>query len=100
MSWSFTVNGSVQEFVLPVALVERMATVHIMYPYDMQLALGMAKNAGLKSATCTGIRTPNPYGGAEVIDISVRGTVDAVDFNEMIKSLIASGPEEGSPGSL
>ena len=70
-------------------------TQHIKYPQDMSLALEIAKRAGFKSAVLTGARTPNPYGGDEVIDISVRGTVVATDFNTMMKEILAYGPQAG-----
>jgi hypothetical protein len=94
MSWSYTVLGKVQDFVLPADLIEEMSTQHIAYPADMQRALDLAKVTGLMSATCTGGRTPNPYGGPETIDISVMGTVEPVDINEMIRQIIKKGPDD------
>lgn len=77
-------------------------TQHIRYPQDMSLALKLAKRAGLKTAVLTGCRTPNPYGGDEVIDISVRGMVMATDFQSVMKEIIKyADPEAGgndSPG--
>lgn len=93
MSWSFTVNGNIDTFTLPVDLIEYMLTQHVEYASDMGYALDLAKRIGLKSATCTGYRTPNPYGGPEVVQISVMGAKEPVDFNDLIRSLIASGPE-------
>jgi hypothetical protein len=96
MSWSFTLNGIVQDYELEPLLIEEMATQHPAYPADMQLALSLAKAAGLKTAACTGYRTPNPYGGPEAIGLSVMGTVEPVDFNAYVQANIAEGPDAGS----
>lgn len=91
MSWSFTINDLQPDSAIPVETVEYMMTQHIAYVNDMTLALEMGKRAGLKSATFTGCRTPNPYGGDEVVDISVRGHVNATDFNAEIKRILEAG---------
>lgn len=95
MSWSYTVNGSIQDFVLPASLVEDMATQHLEYPADMLKALKLAQSLGMKSAVCTGFRTPNPYGSEypEVMEITVKGTAMPADMSHMIKAAIASGPD-------
>lgn len=92
MSWSVTYNKIDRDTVLPVDVVEMMMTQHIMYPADMQNALDLAKKAGLQSGVLTGMRTPNPAGGPEVIDISIRGFVEPADFNSVIKGILESGP--------
>lgn len=92
--WSFTINGNVQEYELHPVDIEDAATRHLGYPADMLLALRIAKEAGFASCVCTGFRTPNPYGGPEVAEISVRGTAMPVDYNEMMKRVIAQGPDE------
>lgn len=88
MSWSYTINGVVQDFELPADLIERMAATNLAYPADMFLALEIAKRAGFASAVCTGFRTPSPYGTDEAVMISVQGTAAPVDFNDMIKDMI------------
>lgn len=102
MSWSITFNYLDNTSQIPADVVEGMMTQHIKYPHDMELALNLAKKAGLKSAVITGFRTPNPYGGDEVIDISVRGMVIATDFQAEMKAIIGyADPETGgndSPG--
>lgn len=72
-----------------------MMTQHIAYPGDMILALEMAKRAHMKTAVLTGMRTPNPYGQDEVVDISVRGMLEATDFYTEMKRILAHGPETG-----
>lgn len=88
MSWSLTFNYLDNTTQIPANILEDMMTQHIMYPKDMSLALEVAKRAGLKTAVITGCRTPNPYGGDEVIDISVRGMVMATDFQSVMKEII------------
>ena|SRR5579871_1611710 len=99
MSWSFTLNGSVQDYKLPLWLIQDGLRGHAAYPGDMQLGLDMARQMNLKSATITGYRTPNPYGGPETVSITVLGFHDAVDMNDLIRAIVTSGPEEGSPGA-
>jgi hypothetical protein len=94
MSWSVTFNDLDNTSQIPPETVEWMMTQHIKYPHDMELALNLAKKAGLKSAVITGARTPNPYGGDEVVDISVRGMVIATDFQSVMKEILGYGPEE------
>ena len=92
MSWSITFNKIDQDTQIPADVIEAMMTQHIMYPADMAVALNVAKSQGIKSGTLTGMRTPNPAGGPEVIDISIRGLADAVDFNSVIKDILSAGP--------
>lgn len=94
MSWSYIINGSVQEYELDRLVIEDAATQHLGYPADMLLALRIAKAAGFRTCVCTGFRTPNPYGGDETAEITVRGTAMPVDYIEMTRRLIAEGPDE------
>jgi hypothetical protein len=98
MSWSFTVMGSVQEYRLTEDLIEIFAAVNPVYPSDMQRALSLAQETGLRTAVCTGYRTPNPYGGPEAISITVMGTVEPVDWHALVKGVIFSGPDKGTEG--
>lgn len=92
MSWSITFND-IPNAEIPHDILEQMITQHIKYGEDMRLALYIAKRAGLKSGTLTGMRTPSPYGDDEVIDISIRGFVNAVNFNEEMKRILRAGPQ-------
>jgi hypothetical protein len=94
MSWSVTINNLPEFKGFDADVIESMMSQHIAYPQDMMTALEMARKTGLKSAVLTGMRTPNPYGGDEVIDISVRGMVEATDFNAMMRRIIEHGPDE------
>jgi hypothetical protein len=75
---------------------EHFVSQHASYPRDAAEALALAKAIGLRSATLTGMRTPNPYGGDEIVDISVRGTPLYQDFLSEMREVITSGPDEGS----
>lgn len=95
MSWSVTVNNlrEIDTLNLPEVTYNFIASQHAEYISDLGRAFDMAKAMGLASATLTGFRTPNPYGGPEVIDISVRGFAEAPDFNAEVKRIIAMGPD-------
>jgi hypothetical protein len=96
VSWSITVNDVQEMEGFPVETVELFASLHPSYPRDSQVALDSARAAGLKSATLSGGRTPNPYGGDEIVDISVRGTPVYKDFLSEMREIIRSGPGEDS----
>jgi len=96
MSWSVTVNNVPQYEKLEVETEEFFASQHPSYPRDAGAALVLAKLAGLKSATLCGARTPNPYGGDEIVDISVRGTPVYQDFLSEMQEIIRQGPDAGS----
>lgn len=93
MSWAVTFNEINEKTRYDTDEVEYMMTQHIMYPADMELALKLAREAGVKSGTLSGCRTPNPSGGPEVVDISIRGLVEPADFNLMIKKILGTGPD-------
>ena len=93
MSWSFTVNGSVQDFKLTPAVTGEFELLNPAYPADMELALYVARSMGMKTATCTGFRTPSPYGGPDTIGVNVMGTVEASDWFDHVKRNIQSGPD-------
>lgn len=95
MSWSVTIRNVQQAEVLPLHVQMKAAATHPAYAYDMNHALALAKALGLESATLTGMRAPNPYGGKEVIDVSVRGTVEG-DFITNIRNAILAGPSQDS----
>jgi hypothetical protein len=96
MSWSVTINNLPEFKGFDADLVEKMMTQHIAYPGDMLLALEVARKAHLKSAVLTGMRQPNPYGGDEVIDISVKGMAEAIDFQSEMKRILQHGPDQPS----
>lgn len=92
MSWSVTVNN-IQDFEgFDLDTLEFFASQHASYPRDAMYALTIAHMLGLKSATLSGGRTPNPYGGDEIVDVSVRGTPLYQDFLSEMREIIGSGP--------
>lgn len=93
MSWSVIVQDvqSFERFDEPTT--QKLVSSHIMYPFDANQALIAAKQAGLKSATLSGSRTPNPYGSDEVCTISIVGFVNAVDFITTMQELVVR-PDE------
>jgi hypothetical protein len=91
MSWSVTVNDVANYEGFPLDLQEFFASQHPSYPRDAEQALETARVLNLKSATLTGMRTPNPYGGDEIVDVSVRGTPLYKDFLLEMREIIASG---------
>jgi hypothetical protein len=92
MSWSVTVNDVDGYEELSLDLQEYFASQHPGYVRDAMAALALAKAVGLRSATLSGGRTPNPYGGDEIADISIRGTPIYKDFLLEMREIIASGP--------
>lgn len=95
MSWAITVNNlrEIEQLDLPEVTYNYIASQHPDYISDLGYAFALAKNLGLASATLTGFRTPNPAGGPEVIDVSVRGFADASDFIAEIHKIIEAGPD-------
>lgn len=93
--WSVTVHNMGPDSMLED---ETLASFyeHPEYKHDATIALEMAKRAGLKSANLTGMRAPNPYGGDEVVDISIRGMASAPDFANEMGTLV----REPAPDSL
>lgn len=94
MSWSVTINDVPGTERFDLDLQEHFASLHPAYPRDMDAALAFAKAVGLKSATLTGMRTPNPYGGDEIVDISVRGFPTSNDFIAEMREIIKERGEE------
>jgi len=92
MSWSVTVNDIPNFGGFALGTQEFMSGQHPAYARDAELALKLAKEAGLKSATLSGMRTDNPYGGDEIVDISVRGTPIYKDFLAEMSEIIRAGP--------
>ena len=99
MSWSLTINDlqhvDIDTFWSNAEVlqnIEYFITQHPKYADDLGLALALAKAAGLKSCVLTGMRTPSPYGGDEVVDISVRGMTEATDYQAAVKAHIMAGP--------
>lgn len=84
--WSVTIHGL--EFYTFEEETLQAFYEHPEYQHDANIALEMAKRAGLKSATLTGMRAPNPYGGDEVVDISIRGMAKAPDFQAAMSEII------------
>jgi hypothetical protein len=96
MSWSVTVNNLEEYEGFPIETQEFFASNHPSYPRDAANALAIAKQLGLRSATLSGCRTPNPYGGDEIVDVSVRGTPIYIDFLREMREIIATGPSKDS----
>lgn len=94
MAWTVTINNLQKDTRISQETIEYYVTHHIKYPGDMLAALKLAKNAGLASCVLTGARTPNPSGGDEVIDISVRGLTQSPNYADEIKRIIRMGPDE------
>lgn len=92
MSWSVEVDDIQTRDRLPTEVEEYFASQHPSYPRDAQAALDLARAVGLKSGMLSGGRTPNPYGGDEIVDISVRGTPVYKDFLSEMREIIAQGP--------
>ena len=100
MAWSVTVNdiGSYEGFDLEIQ--EGLASQHPSYPRDADMALRLARDLGLGSATLAGSRTPSPDGGPDVVDVAVHGMPGVSSFLDEMKRIIASGPGEGSPAAM
>lgn len=96
MSWNITVNNIPEFDSFDLETQEFFASQHASYPRDANDALLMARMLGLRSATLCGARTPNPYGGDEIVDVSVRGTPIYQDFLSEMREIIAQGPDAGS----
>lgn len=96
MSWSLTFNDLRQYGpdlpVLPEHITDYIGSAHPEYLNDLSRAYHLAKELDLGSVTLCGTRTPNPYGGDEVIDISVRGHINAPDFHGEMLRIITAGP--------
>lgn len=98
MSWSVTFNDLRERDSpsLPEATLEYLGSQHPEYLNDLAKAFALAKELDLASAVLTGMRTPNPYGGDEVLDISVRGMIAAPDFNAEMKRIVQAGPDDNA----
>jgi hypothetical protein len=88
MSWAVIVQNIPDFESFDQQTTQKLLSSHIMYPFDAELALILAKKAGLKSATLAGSRTPNPYGPDEVCDISIHGFVNATDFISTMTAIV------------
>lgn len=97
MSWSATYNNlrEIAEPNLSEVDIEYMQSQHPEYLSDFARAFALAKELNLNSVVLTGMRTPNPAGPDEVIDISVRGFAYAPDFQGEMRKIILSGPDAG-----
>lgn len=93
MSWSVVVQDIPSFERFDSTVIEKLVSSHIMYPFDADTALVAAKQAGLKSATLSGSRTPNPYGRDEVCTISIVGFVEATDFITTMQRIVVK-PDE------
>lgn len=96
VSWSVTVNNIPEFEGFDLKTEEYFASQHPAYPRDAVFAATTAKAIGLKSATLSGGRTPNPYGGDEIVDVSIRGTPIYNDFLQEMREIVTRGPGEGS----
>lgn len=98
MSWSATYNNlrEIAEPNLSEVDIEYMQSQHPEYISDFAKAFALAKELNLNSVVLTGMRTPNPAGPDEVIDISVRGFAYAADFQGEMRKIILSGPDAGN----
>lgn len=97
MSWSVTIKDiqNYDRLSDPKWLENAayFASQHPLYVQDMERAFELARNTGLASAVITGGRTPSPYGDDEVVDISIRGTMTAEDYQAAIRRFIEAGPD-------
>lgn len=93
MAWSVIVENLQDYPGFSEQIIETLVTAHVSYPFDADLALKLAKDAGLASATLAGGRTPNPYGGDEVVDISIHGFASSRGLVDLMK-LIVVQPED------
>lgn len=91
MSWSVTLDdiGRMTEG-LPDSILASVSRDNPEYETDAGLAFECAKQAGLKSATLAGGRTPSPYGGPDTVVISIVGFTNGDSFNEMMVKTITS----------
>lgn len=96
MSWSVELSNIEHIESIPEAVMEDLARQHLMYRSDILLAFEMAKRAGFKSAMIVGFRTPNPSGGDEAAEITVRGLTGAVDYNKAILKIIGEGLDDAA----
>lgn len=94
MSWAITINNLPEYAGFPEAIIEKMLTHHMLYPFDMNLALEAAKKAGLKSATLGGGRTISPYTGEEIVTITITGLSEATDFNAVMKRIVVQDDQQ------
>lgn len=95
MSYSLTIDHVDQFHNFSEEYITDMLRVNPRYPEMMNAGLLVAKKLGMKSAVITVISTPNPYADDEVIDVSVRGMMQAVSFQDAMKGIIAAGPDNG-----
>lgn len=96
MSWNIVVNDVPEYLEFPLETEEFFTSLHPSYARDAMYALTIAKLLGLKSASLSGCRTPNPYGGDEIVDVSIRGTPIYKDFLAEMREIIAAGPGQES----
>lgn len=88
MAWSVIVHDLQNYKNFSESIIETLVATNPAYPFDAQLALIVAKEAGLASATLAGSRTPNPYGGDEVVDIAVHGFAQHRDLADFMKAVV------------
>lgn len=93
MSWSITINNLPSFEKFDQGMLNIQAAEHPKYPEDMKIALICARLLRMGSVTLTGMRAPNPYGGDEVIDVSIRGFPAPGDFVNEMRRIIFSGPQ-------
>lgn len=96
MARSITLDLTKYTGVLLLEDVEIMLRENFAYPDDVHAAIALAKARGLMSCTISVARTPTPGSDDEVVDISVRGVMRSQDFNNVMRRVIASGPDETS----
>jgi len=98
MSWSATFNNlrEIESPNLSEVEAEYMGSQHPEYLHDFAKAFALAKELNLASAVLTGMRTPNPFGEDEVVDVSIRGFAYAEDFQGEMRRIILSGPDPGN----
>jgi len=65
-----------------------MLRKHLSYPADMEMALHIARKAGLKSATLAVARTPTPENNDEVVTITVTGLTSQKNLIEAMKHIV------------
>lgn len=93
MSYSLTINNVQTYPGFDEKLIEDMLRTNPRYPEMMNAGVMTAVHLGMASAVITVMATPNPYGDDEVVDISVRGMMSGVSFQDAMKKIIAAGPQ-------
>ena len=88
MSWSIIIQDLESYAGLDAATIETLTGSHPLYPGDAQIALALARLSELKSWSLSGGRTSNPYGGDDIVDISIHGFTRQRDYVATMKHVV------------